>query len=169
MLSAGTVSTDTASRTGTRAVTSPFVALEQSECVAQLRLSADGSRAEHYAAHREMLALCTELLDVLMFCQSRVVTDGQKIVLAEFGLSCALFVVAHGHATDIHTAACDEADTTCHGIATIATSYKVTLDQGTNIVYTTGSPMRSKWSLSGSTFTWDGISPDCYGLRERRG
>ena len=54
--------------------------------------SADGTRAEHHAAHREMLALRTELLDVLMLCQSRVVTDdGQKIVLAEFwACMCAL-------------------------------------------------------------------------------
>ena len=54
--------------------------------------SVDGTRAEHHAAHREMPALRTELLDVLMLCQSRVVIDGQKIVLAEFWLACALWV-----------------------------------------------------------------------------
>ena len=61
--------------------------------------------------------------------------------------ACALFVVAH--ATDAYFAVYGDTDTTCAGTATVA--YKVTLDQCTN----TGSPMRGKWSLSGSTYTWN--------------
>ena len=61
--------------------------------------------------------------------------------------ACALFVVAH--ATDIYVASYAGTDTTC--TSTIV-AQKVTLDQCTN----TGSPMRSKWSLSGSTYTWNG-------------